>query len=418
MTAGKQIKRQDPLRQMLEAAEPKVLIELIEDLAIMLPEVRRECFEYLKEHVELSQEQKETAGGEEIFAIWGELEPDLEELDEYGGDDYILVDHVSDLLHDIREILKEHEVPYDYRRELINEVLSYIQNSNTGLVDELYAVAYAACYDNDDLRKLAKAFEATQDDWPMDHARRIYRDIGDSKKYLELRALRMEYGMDYYELTTFYWDEGKKEKAVETAEKGLAQGAGRLDELRLFLAERAAESGDRKRYLELQFEQTIDQLTLKKYQAFKKLCTKDEWADYEAALVKSLDRTWDSEKLKIRMHRKEYDKALALLMKTGYPHWRYSDDDELKAAVNLEKRFPEQILKYYRSGLGSLNSSSDRKTYARKAKVMKKVRHMYVDILKTPEQWVQFARQVRLDNKRRPAFQEEFGKIVPGWKGL
>ncbi len=82
MTAGKKIKHQDPLRQMLEAAEPKVLIELIEDLAIMLPEVRRECFEYLKKHVKLSQEQKETAGGEEIFAIWGELEPDLEELDE------------------------------------------------------------------------------------------------------------------------------------------------------------------------------------------------------------------------------------------------------------------------------------------------------------------------------------------------
>ena len=70
------------------------------------------------------------------------------------------------------------------------------------------------------------------------------------------------------------------------------------------------------------------------------------------------------------MLRKEYDKALALLMKTGYPYWGYGDDDELKAAANLEKRFPEQILNYYRSGLGSLNSSTDRKNYARKAKVM------------------------------------------------
>ena len=235
MSAKKKTKRQDPLRQMLEGAEKKILVELIEDLALMMPEVRRESFEYLKKHVKLSPDQKETSEGESIFALWGELEPDLDELDEYGGGNYSLEDHVTDLLYEIQKKLKN-KVPFDYRRELINEVLPYIQSSNAGLDDELYGVVYAACYDNDDLRKLAIAFEAMKQDWPTDHARRIYKKIGDNKKYLKLRALKMEYGGDYHDLATFYWEQGEKENAIKTAKNGLKKGDGRLEELRQFLS--------------------------------------------------------------------------------------------------------------------------------------------------------------------------------------
>ena len=418
MGARKKIKHQDPLRQLLQAAENKVLIDLIEDLAIMLPEVRRECFEYLKKHVKLSPVQQETAGGEEIFAIWGELAPDLEELDEYGGGDYALEDHVADLLADIIKKLKEYEVPADYRRDLINETLPYIQSGNSGLVDDLYDVAYTACYNNDDSRKLAEVFEAMADDWPRDHARRIYRQIGDRKKYLELRVLKMEYGADYHDLATFYWEQNEKEKAIQTARDGLSKGNGRLDELRQFLSERAQETGDRQGYIQLQFEQTVDHLTLKKYLKFKKLCTKDEWGVYENAVLEKLDRTWSGEKLKIHMHRKEHDKALATLLKERYPYHAYGDEYELQVAAKLETLFPDKILGYYRSGLGNLNRSLTRKEYGIKAKVMKKVRHMYVNIMNEPELWAKFAKQVKLDNKKRPAFQEEFIKVVPGWGNL
>ena len=89
--------------------------------------------------------------------------------------------------------------------------------------------------------------------------------------------------------------------------------------------------------------------------------------------------------------------------------------DELKAAANLESRFPEKILEYYLTGLGALNVNDTRKGYARKAKGMAKVRHMYVDILKAEDRWRDFAGKVRKDNLHRPAFQEEFAKVVPGW---
>jgi hypothetical protein len=418
MGAKKKRNHQDPLRQLLEAADKNTLLELAEDLAIMRPEVRRECFEYLKKNVKMSSGQKQTSEGEEIFALWAELEPDLAELDEYGGGDYGLDEHVGDLLYQIQEKLSKNTVPPEYRTELLNEVLLYIHSSNAGLDDELYGVAYACCHDNDDLLKLAKAFEAMHDEWPIDHARRIYRKIGDHEKYLELRALKMKVGADYHDLATYYWELGKKEKAVNVAKDGLKKGIGRLDELRQFLSNRAQEAGDRQGYLKLQFSQTIDHLTLKKYQAFKRLCTRDEWVGYEKAVLKALDQAWGSEKLKIFMHRKEFDQAIASLLKARYPYNTYGGEYELQVAAKLEKRFPDKILTYYRSGLDNLNRSLTRKAYAEKAKVMKKVRHMYVDIMNTPDQWTKFARQVKLDNKKRPAFQEEIANIVPGWKDL
>jgi len=70
------------------------------------------------------------------------------------------------------------------------------------------------------------------------------------------------------------------------------------------------------------------------------------------------------------------------------------------------------------SNNGELNYSSDRKTYARKAAVMAKVRHMWVDVIKTPEKWEDFGRKVKEMNLKRPAFQEEFAKVLPGWKTL
>jgi len=358
MNTKEKLERKDPLRELLEAAEPGVLIELVEDLVDMLPEVRRECFEYLKNHVSLSRTHHESASGEEILAIWDELQPDLEEIDAYGGGDYDLENYVADLICEIIKKLKESDVPVEYREELVNEILPYIQSGNSGLVDNLYDIAYAACYDNTDLRRLAGIFEAMQDEWATDHARRIYRQIGERKKYLELRSFKLQFGMDYYDLAAFYWDEGEKEKAIEVAEKGVEKGQGRLDELRLFLAQRAEESGDRVRSLELQFEQAVEYLTLEKYMNFKKLCTKAEWADYEGMLLTHLDQTWQSEALKICMHRREYDKALAVLLKMGYPVFAYSDDYELKTAKKLEKRFPEQVLKFYKLWLGNLNSKT------------------------------------------------------------
>ena len=148
------------------------------------------------------------------------------------------------------------------------------------------------------------------------------------------------------------------------------------------------------------------------------MCTEKEWGDFEPRMLSILEKARDAERLKIHMFRKEYDKALSLLKKSRYPDLQYGGNEILKIAEELEKMYPEKILSFYMTGLGNLNRSLDRRTYARRALVMAKVRHIWVDVMKTPETWEKFGYEVKEMNRKRPAFQEEFTKALPDWKAL
>jgi len=414
----KKTKKGEPLADLLAAASAKTLIDLILELTAGRPDVRRECFDYLKENVTVSKALKKRSEGEAVLALWSELAPDLDELDTYGGGDHATENYVAELLSQIATRLDSKKVGLEHRQEILDQVLPFIESGNAGLDDLLYDVAYAACYENSDLRRLAEAFEAMQGDWQMTNARRIYRRIGDREKYLELRIDDLVYGLDYHDLATFYWESGEKEKALNVAEKGLRKGKGRMKELRQFVAARAKESGHREKFMQLQFEQATDGLTLSKYKAFRKSCTADEWVRFEPKILGKTKSAWKSEQLKIHMHRKEYEEAMTILAKERYPLKDWDGQDEIQIAKKLEKRYPEEILRYYLSGLGNLKVNATRKEYARKAKVMAKVRHVLVKVIGDETRWNSFAAKVKQDNIRRPALQEEFARMLPGWKNL
>jgi len=415
--AGKR-KQDDPLAALLETAPKAKLVDLIVRVAASRPAVRHECLNYLNKHAALSHNQKKQSEGEKLLALWAELAPDLDELDAYGGGKYGADFHVSSLLQQIAQVLSRKKVDADYRQKLLDNALPYIESGNAGLDDDLYDLAYAACYTDDDWRALAEAFETMGGDWKLDHARRIYRRLGDRGKYLELRQRKLATGTDYFDLADFHWKAGEKQKAVEVAETGLLKGKGRMDELRQFVVKRVKSSGNRERYLALQFDQATDPLTCDKYKTFRKLCTVAEWKCYEAKILARLENARDKEQLRIRMHRKEYEEAVAVLTRGRYPLYAWDSAYQLQTAKRLEGRYPEAILKYYLSGLGNLKTNAPRKEYTRKAQIMKKVHHLLVDVLSDASRWRDFAFKVKKDNIKRPAFQEEFTKAVPGWQAL
>lgn len=191
-----------------------------------------------------------------------------------------------------------------------------------------------------------------------------------------------------------------------------------MDELRQFVAKRAKSTGNRERYLALQFEQTVDHLTCDQYKAFRKLCTAAEWKSYESKILARMKSVWNTEQLRIRMHRKEYDEAVAVLGRSRYPLYAWDSAYELQTAMRLESRYPEEILKYYLSGLGTLKTNASRKEYARQAQVMSKIHRVLVEMLRDAPRWRVFALKVKQDNIKRPAFQEEFAKVVLGWRQL
>jgi hypothetical protein len=411
-------KQDDPLAALLKTATKENLVDLLVLVASSRPAVRHECLDYLTRHTALSHSQKKQSEGEKLLALWAELAPDLDELDAYGGGDYDADFHVSSLLQEIAQTLSRKKTEAAYRQQLLDKVLPYIESGNAGLDDDLYDVAYAACYTDDDWRALAEAFETMGGDWKLDHARRIYRRLGNREKYLELRQRKLATGTDYFDLADFHWKAGERQRAMEVAEAGLRRGKGRMDELRQFVAKRAKSAGKRERYLALQFDQAIDHLTCDKYKAFRKLCTAAEWKRYEAKILAQLENAWDTEQLRIRMHRKEHEEAVAVLTRSRYPLYACDSAYELQTARRLECKYPEAILKYYLSGLGNLNNNAPRKEYTRKAQVMKKVHHVLVDVLHDAPRWRDFAIKVKQANIKRPAFQEEFTKAVPGWQAL
>lgn len=218
--AGKR-KQDDPLTTLLEPLSKAKLVDLLVRVASTRPAVRRECLDYVNKHTALSPSRKKQSEGEKLLALWAELATNLDELEAYGGGDYDADIHVSSLLQEIAQALSRKKVDADYRQKLLDHALPYIESGNAGLDDDLYDLAYAACYTDDDWRALAQTFETMGGNWKLDHARRIYRRLGDGGKYLELRQRKLATGTDYFDLADFHWKAGEKQKAMEVAEAGL-----------------------------------------------------------------------------------------------------------------------------------------------------------------------------------------------------
>jgi hypothetical protein len=127
------------------------------------------------------------------------------------------------------------------------------------------------------------------------------------------------------------------------------------------------------------------------------------------------------ERLKIYVARGEDDEAIKLLTLMSYPSLRYEGNPVLEIAAGFERKYPEQVLAFYQSGLPKWDaapSSHSRKRYAEQAQVAKKIRRIWIDVIKKPDEWHAFASQLRAANRARPAFQQEFARRVPGWQDV
>jgi len=139
---------------------------------------------------------------------------------------------------------------------------------------------------------------------------------------------------------------------------------------------------------------------------------------YESRVLAAIEGAWRAEQLKIYVHRKDYDRAMTILSTMEYPDDCLGGSEVFRIAAGLEKKYPEQVLAFYLSGLPECPHNPTRKTYARWAQAARRARHMWVDVLGKPTKWETFAKQLKSANLRRPTFQQEFAKVVPGWSQL
>ena len=63
---------------------------------------------------------------------------------------------------------------------------------------------------------------------------------------------------------------------------------------------------------------------------------KAEWTQFEPKILAQIKDGQQTEQLKIRMYRKEFDEAIAILTKGRYPTFGWDDSYEIKTAKKLE----------------------------------------------------------------------------------
>ncbi len=59
-----------------------------------------------------------------------------------------------------------------------------------------------------------------------------------------------------------------------------------------------------------------------------------------------------------------------------------------------------------------------RKVYARWAQIVAKMRHLWLDVMQTQQEWRTFARQLKGLSAHRPAMREEFDRVFHDWDTL
>jgi len=402
------------LGALIDGASPDALRNLLGQLVAEQPDIVPTCLDVLGGTLPAGTPARTSAAAAAAQALWSRADDILAEFNAYGGGSNGDEEELRDILDQLAA--RAPELPRRARRELLDECLEYIASGNTGLDDPLYDLAYAFSPDDKDLRHLAECFEQLGKDWPADHARRIYRGLDDEGNYLRLRLGRLRYGLDYYDLATFYFEHGERQKALETAREGLAKGEGRMDELRMFVAEDLVRSGDRRGALELGFANLLEGLSPKSYRSFREQCSESEWKDFEPRLLAALARLAPADRIGLHMEREEYAEAVRLLPQVRFDHWRIST--ALQAATVLEQMFPREVIDFYRGGLGRMDRSASRNEYARWAELAAKMRHVWVDVMRNPHEWRAFARQLKVVSERRPAMREEFGRVLPDWDAL
>ncbi|MBU1053845.1 MAG: hypothetical protein KKC46_08450 [Proteobacteria bacterium] len=167
------------------------------------------------------------------------------------------------------------------------------------------------------------------------------------------------------------------------------------------------------------FSQQTDRLTLTSYKEFEKECRSEEWEKYEAKILDLLKKDFNIQAVKIYLYRKEYGKALQFFKThSGYSYYYNVNSEVFSVAKGLEVRYPTQILLFYKLSVGNLNVSTSRKVYSENAVAVARVRRVLVDVMKRPDEWKKYALPIKLNNIKRPAFQEEFSRIIPDWKNL
>jgi len=395
---------------------------------------------------------------------WAAADATLSELDAYGIYDDTLEDIVIDTLESLVDIFTDNESLNDLKSDIIDGLMSYYISGNSGITDLIYETVSALCREESDYRIMINRLNRSGSSYHKDLLAGLYAAIGDTDTQQKVLESKLEYGMDYWKLATYWFDQGDRTKGFDVILDGIEKGKGRKNELYEALQKHYQEENNYDNILKL-LQQKIDkneldqrmlrddgayqclwdyysrtndysqqkrllELCLKRndvdlffYRKAEKTLNKEDWKNFESKIITNLQNsiTREQEECKFQRWHTPYGGYETSILAEIYNYKKEVEKlfEIVKGNVDLLQKYESlllpnyasEYLKVYKNCIDCLITARGRKSYQSAVAYVKKVKQIYTEMLQNPSDWKAYITHLRTANKSLRALQDELSNI-------
>ena len=427
------------IEELLKDASQKDLISLIVKMTACSRKAENVLISWGRKN---PKAKKELVYETELKSLWDEAQEIISEFNEYGGGPRDEEETAGDNLWRMSEIVKEHQISWEVRKAILDEMLYEFEMGNSGFDDLLVDIAGDFCQTKDEVRYLAEELSGGSSGFYRSYAARLYQDIGDEDLFLQTRLNNLTYGSDYIEVAEYFARKGDHEKELEYVWKGLKESSGRLDDLINYVApiyrKQKNETELRRLYdfvIETKWDLNIAAIASHLYEYAKEKGDYDSKKKMLRLLLSACDRSnlkkwfdicqkelseedWKKEYPKIMkvIYQKDRKFYLDICMETGreaevleylqtersqYDFWDLDYDQYF--SKRLFAKYPEEVLALYWRDVHTLLQVSKNKNYGMARNLLQVIKPRMKQIGKTEEWNRQFA-ELKETHKRKKNF--------------
>jgi len=397
------------LQQLIGKMDKRKLIDLIGQIVAENPSAEQTLLVFCQK--ESPPVHKNLAEGNLLLKLWENARIVIHEATALGGcSDEEEVD-AYDELEEISKLVQKSEISWEFRREVVDEMLEQIGLDNSGFTDPLADAAEEMCRTPEERVYYAERLAECGNRYYKDHAAMMLQDLGHMEKALDVRKANLEYGDDYLKLAGMLDGLGNPDAALEVALAGLDLGDGRLDGLYRYLFDRYESNQDakaiqnlyeaalkkrsdlevvsewmygyfkrkgddpgQKRMLHALIKTCCNATAKKWYEQCRADFPKDEWQKVEVGLLQTVKKKNLKDYLDICMEKGDRKEVLDCVVGTqGSRAWESVDAGHRLSRL-LARDYPDEILKLYWREVQSLIAQGKDREYRVAASTLKEIK--------------------------------------------